>query len=239
MKIEGPKPPGASRVSRAGAAKASGATQGVAGAREISDTTSILGVPEGDITPKVREAIMGLMEEVSRLREELRRSQGRIQHLEHLADQDSLLPINNRRAFVRELNRAISMGQRYSYPSTVVYFDVDNMKAINDELGHPAGDAALTLITEKLKENVRDSDVIGRLGGDEFGVILLQADEERGQEKAKQLADSIESSPLHFGGEEVQVTVTWGLYTFSGQDDASGALAAADEAMYARKRSRT
>lgn len=86
MKIEGPKPPGASRVSQAGAAKASGATQGVAGAREISDTTSILGVPEGDITPKVREAIMGLMEEVSRLREELRRSQGRIQHLEHLAD---------------------------------------------------------------------------------------------------------------------------------------------------------
>ena len=195
-------------------------------------------MPEGDITPEVPETVMSLMEEIFRLREELRRSQVYIQHLEHLADEDSLLPINNRRAFVRELKRAISMGKRYSYSSTVVYFDVNNMKAINDELGHPAGDAALALVTEKLKQNVRDSDVIARLGGDEFGVILLQADEERAQKKAKQLANSIGSSPLHFGGEEVQVTVTWGLYTFSGQDSATGALAAADEAMFSRKRSR-
>ena len=237
MRIDNTKRP--APAAGVGSYRKASTTAGSAPAPRAADAASVLGIPQNELTPKVQEAITQLMAEVDNLRQELDQSMSRVEYLEQLADQDSLLPINNRRAFVRELNRAISMGQRYSYPSTVVYFDVDNMKAINDELGHPAGDAALTLITEKLKENVRDSDVIGRLGGDEFGVILLQADEERGQEKAKQLADSIESSPLHFGGEEVQVTVTWGLYTFSGQDDASGALAAADEAMYARKRSRT
>ena len=239
MKIEGPKSTAPGRVTQARRTQAGGGAQEASSVRNIADSASIMGIPETDITPKVREAIMALMKEVARLREELQRSQGRIQHLEQLADQDSLLPFNNRRAFVRELNRAISMSQRYGYPSTVVYFDVDNMKAINDSLGHPAGDAALTFIVERLNENVRDSDIIGRLGGDEFGVILLQADEEQGQQKARQLAESIENQQLFYEGETITVGVTWGLYTFTGQDDASSALAAADEAMYARKRERS
>jgi len=90
----------------------------------IADTAEALGIPVTELTPKVRAAIRGLMAEVARLREELTRSKGRIDHLEKLADQDSLLPIHNRRAFVRELTRAISMTERYGTPSSVIYFDV-------------------------------------------------------------------------------------------------------------------
>lgn len=195
-----------------------------------------MGVPEAELTPRVRAALMALMEEVAQLRDELRQSKGRIEYLEHLADQDSMLPIYNRRAFVRELTRAISITERYGTPSSVIYFDVNGMKTINDDHSHAAGDAALIKVVEKLTEQVRDSDAVGRLGGDEFGVILFQADEASAQLKATQLAETIEAEPLHFNDDEIELKVTYGFYTFTGKEDAAEALAAADEAMYASKR---
>jgi len=70
---------------------------------------------------------------------------------------------------VRQLTRTIAFSHRYGVPASVVYFDVNNMKLINDEHGHPAGDAALCHIAGVLRENTRSSDIVGRLGGDEFG----------------------------------------------------------------------
>lgn len=234
MKIEGTKPasPGRTRTAgRTGTAASAGA------GRQIADNTAIMGVPEAELTPRVRAALMALMEEVAQLRDELRQSKGRIEYLEHLADQDSMLPIYNRRAFVRELTRAISITERYGTPSSVIYFDVNGMKSINDGYSHAAGDAALSKIVEKLTEQVRDSDAVGRLGGDEFGVILFQADENSAQLKATQLAESIRQEPLQYNDDEIELNVTYGFYTFTGKEDAAEALAAADEAMYASKRS--
>lgn len=233
MKVDGPKPP---KTGRPRPARSASEAAGEAGGRFVVDSASVMGIPEPELTPKVRSALMGLMEEVARLRDELERSHARIEHLERLADQDSLVPVYNRRAFVRELTRAISMTERYGNPSTVIYFDVDGMKRINDSLGHTAGDAALARVAECLKENVRDSDVVGRLGGDEFGVILFQADTEMARSKATLLVEKIESQPLVFNDDEISLTVAYGAYTFSGKEDAGQALAAADEAMYARKR---
>jgi len=202
----------------------------------IADSAEVLGIPAGELTPKVRTAIMGLMAEVARLREELSRSKGRIDHLEKLADQDSLLPIHNRRAFVRELTRAISMTERYGTPSSVIYFDVNGMKQIHDSLGHGAGDVALHRIAEHLRVSIRESDIVGRLGGDEFGVILFSADNATALVKANSLAATIEGDPLVYDEAVIKLTVTFGTYTFTGKEDAVQALAAADEAMYARKR---
>lgn len=206
------------------------------GAHQVADTAEVLGIPANELTPKVRAAIMGLMAEVARLREELTRNKGRIDHLEKLADQDSLLPIHNRRAFVRELTRAISMTERYGTPSSVVYFDVNGMKRINDTLGHGAGDVALHRVADRLRTSIRESDVVGRLGGDEFGVILFSADEAAAHTKAATLAEAVESDPLVYDEAVIKLTVTFGTYTFSGKEDAVQVLAAADEAMYARKR---
>ena len=197
----------------------------------------MMGIPEAELTPEVRRVVMTLMEETARLRDELNGSRGRIEHLERLADQDSLVPVYNRRAFVRELTRAISMTERYGAPSTVIYFDVDNMKHINDTYGHPAGDAALRHVAETLLEQVRDSDIVGRLGGDEFGLILYQIDADVAREKSVQLAREIAKQPVPFNDQELAVSVTYGAYTFSGAEDAGLALAEADKAMYAKKQS--
>jgi diguanylate cyclase (GGDEF)-like protein len=127
------------------------------------------------------------------------------------------------------------MTERYGAPSTVIYFDVNNMKHINDTYGHPAGDAALRHVADTLREQVRDSDIVGRLGGDEFGVILYQIDADVADAKSAQLAEAIAREPVPFNEHELAVKVTFGAYTFKGAEDAGEALAEADKAMYASK----
>lgn len=208
-------------------------------AAPVADSLAIRGIPEGELSPAVRAALQGLMEEVGRLRRDLEQAHMRIGHLERLADEDTLVPIPNRRAFVRELTRMISFAERYGSTGAVLYFDVDNMKQINDTLGHAAGDAALKLVAELLLQSVRGSDVVGRLGGDEFGVALAQTEPGAAHEKATALAAAIKGASLRWDGKPVPLSVAWGIYNFSGREQADSALAAADQAMYHRKRNET
>ena len=202
-----------------------------------ADTSAILGIPEAELTPKVRDAIMNLMREVETLRRELLRSNARLADLEKLADQDALVPLHNRRAFVREMSRLMSYAQRYNAPASLVFFDVNGLKAINDTNGHAAGDAALQLVSATLTESVRESDVVGRLGGDEFGVLLAYANEQQAREKAEQLDTAIANRPLEWEGKKISVIVAWGVYSFKAGEDVATALDAADKAMYAKKAS--
>ena len=189
-------------------------------ARSIADNANILGIPDAELTAKVRSAIMQLMEEVGSLRRELEQSRERITYVEQLADQDALAPVANRRAFVRELSRIMAFAERYDTESSLVYFDVNGLKPINDTYGHPAGDATLMRIADVLVENVRESDVVGRLGGDEFAVILSQADAPTADEKATSLVETIEARPLDWDGNEISINVSFGIYTFKGGDTA-------------------
>jgi diguanylate cyclase (GGDEF)-like protein len=233
MKIGDSKP--ASPVARSVARYAQTGEAASSAARPIADSASVLGIPDAELTEKVRAAIMRLMEEVESLRRELDQSRQRINYLEQLADQDALAPVANRRAFVRELSRIMAFAERYNSESSLIYFDVNGLKPINDTYGHPAGDATLMRIADLLVENVRESDVVGRLGGDEFAVILSQADAKTAAEKATSLVETIEAHPLDWNGEEIPMRVSYGIYTFRGGDTAGEALAAADRAMYEHK----
>ncbi|SLN35678.1 GGDEF domain-containing protein [Oceanibacterium hippocampi] len=229
--VSGPRPTGYSSEGRAAGAAAP--------SRDINDVTTILGIPENELTPKVRDAIMTLMREVDTLRSELDRSNKRLGEMEKLADLDSLAAIYNRRAFVRELTRLIAFADRYGEAGTasLVYFDVNNFKAINDTYGHAVGDEVLKSVAGTIVDNVRRSDVVGRLGGDEFGVILVQAEGARAQEKATFLVDSVRQNKYLHDGTEIEIELSFGVYTFRPGDEPAAALAAADEAMYAHKAS--
>jgi len=172
------------------------------------------------------------------IQRELEAARARITQLERLADEDSLTPIANRRAFVRELSRMIAFTRRYGPPSSVIYFDVNGMKQINDTHGHPAGDAALRHVAEILSKNVRESDIVGRLGGDEVGVILAQTNQEQANAKGISLAQAIGATPLRWGKFEIPISAAYGVYSFTGSDDAQVAIEAADKAMYKQKRVR-
>lgn len=188
------------------------------------------------LSREVREELARLSDEGNKLRHELSEARAHIAQLERLADEDSLTPIANRRAFVRELTRMIAFTKRYGVPSSVVYFDVNGMKQINDTHGHPAGDATLRLVAQLLLDNVRSSDIVGRLGGDEFGVILAHTNQEQANAKAVALAEAVSTTPLRWGGAEIRVSAAYGVYSFSGADDAHVAIEAADRAMYRQKR---
>jgi diguanylate cyclase (GGDEF)-like protein len=203
--------------------------------REVSDSASVMGIPEAELTPKVRTAIMTLMAEVEQLRQEIDTARKRLSQLEWVADQDSLLPVFNRRAFVRELSRVMSYSERYGTPSSVLYFDINAFKAINDNFGHAAGDAALELVTETLIQNLRESDIVGRLGGDEFGIILSHADRRTANEKAEMLAKRIGDARFVWDGQEIRLDVAYGVYSFKEGEDALRALEEADKAMYQQK----
>ena len=204
-----------------------------------ADAAAILGVcgiDEAALTPDLREAVTRLAAERDRLHDELAKARGRIAALERLADEDALTPLANRRAFVRALGRTIAFSHRYGVPASLVYFDVNNMKQINDEHGHAAGDAALRHVAMVLRDNIRASDVAGRLGGDEFGVILAQSDATQAQGKASALAEAIARTPLRWGKDSVRVSAAYGVHAFSGTDTPQQAIEAADRAMYAQKR---
>jgi diguanylate cyclase (GGDEF)-like protein len=236
MKISGPgASTGPAAIRRTGPAAKAAPAAAVA-PRQTADTAAVMGIPEVELTPKVRSAIMALMQEVDSLRRELERSKQRLLNLEKLADQDSLTPVINRRAFVRELSRVISYTQRYAAISSLIYFDVNGFKAINDTYGHACGDAALMYVVDVLTKNVRDSDVVGRLGGDEFGVILAQADDRQAREKAAQLARAVAAHPLEWEGKRISIEVAYGVYNFKQGENATEALAAADREMYAHKK---
>lgn len=204
--------------------------------RHIEDTVSILGIPLEEMTPRVQSAIMQLVDEVNRLRDELSRTHRRIGELATLADEDALVPVANRRAFVRELTRVISFSERYGAPCSLIYFDLNDLKQINDDHGHAAGDAALAHFAESLMSNVRDSDIVGRIGGDEFAVILLNSDAEAANAKASQLRQFLAEHPIELNGERKALHAAYGVYSFRPGVDASTAMAEADRAMYAEKK---
>lgn len=207
-----------------------------ASTRSVQDVATFLGIPEDDLTPKVREGIARLLDEVDRLRRDAESKELRIAYLERLADEDPLAPVLNRRAFVRELTRMVAHAERYGTVSSVLYFDLDGLKAINDAHGHGAGDAALAHTADILVRNTRGSDIVGRLGGDEFGVLLVQADEASALRKATDLAELVASTPVTWREATLTISASVGSFAFDGREEAQAVLDRADRAMYRRKR---
>lgn len=236
MKVTPKSTTGAPSVSPKTSVKQAQGSGGASSASATKDVTSVLGIPEAEFTPRVRDAIMGLMAEVDHLRQELEAMKRRLSSAEAEADQDGLLPVLNRRAFVREMQRIMSFGDRYDLAASLIYVDLDGFKAVNDTHGHAAGDAALLHVANLLIANVRESDVVGRLGGDEFGVILAKADLEQAQGKAASLAKIFEAQPFVCEGKAVPLSFAFGVWMFQKGESVGDAMANADKAMYASKR---
>lgn len=200
------------------------------------ELTALTGVPKEALTDAVRKALVTLLQDKADLNAEVERRRLREAELERLADEDALVPISNRRSFMRELTRAIRGLERYGTPGCVLYFDLNDLKHVNDRHGHAAGDAVLRHVTEILVRNLRASDVFARLGGDEFGVILMWADLETARAKAKALADLVRRRPLGWSGELIEVDLAFGACAFAPGQPADDVLSAADAEMYRCKR---
>lgn len=235
MKITGARTDPFSTMPRQALQKAGAQARGP---QPAGDTAAFLGLGAADLTPAVQGALTTLLSEIDELRTEVGRLKAKLAEVEDMADRDSLTPLLNRRALVRELGRIRTFALRYGSSASLVYFDLDDLKGVNDRFGHAAGDAVLTAVAERLAASIRDSDVVGRMGGDEFAVILVQAGAEVAEAKAQALVRAIEREPLQLGDWSAPLHVSYGVCEITQDLEPEEIVAAADRAMYARKRAR-
>lgn len=181
--------------------------------------------------PRKRADLDALSAEIAELRAQLAAA-------EKLADRDTLTACLNRRGFMRELHRTLSVVERYKRPAAVIYIDLDGFKQVNDTYGHAAGDAVLQHLARVLLDNVRESDAVGRIGGDEFGVVLNDVGAAEAARKAEALAAAIDGAAILHEGVAHRVRGSMGLHVLERVEDPETALARADEAMYAEKHAR-
>lgn len=172
------------------------------------------------------------------LLETVRGLRQRLAEVEELADTDALVPLPNRRAFERELARVIAGVARYGNSAAVLFFDLNGLKAVNDRHGHQAGDAMLLHVARQLKSSLRATDIVARIGGDEFAMILDHIDEAQARAKAQSLIAGIAVQPLEIGSASIPVGVSAGLAMILADDTVASVLARADSAMYAQRSER-
>lgn len=203
---------------------------------KLLEKLSLLGIPEAEMTPSVQFAVSALLEKLDDQTRELSRTKESLAEIERLVDVDCLAPIPNRRAFMRRLSWAINMHDRYGHPSTILYFDINDFKRINDELGHSAGDLAIRHVAQLLTSMMRESDFVARIGGDEFAVIMYHATEEAARKRGLRIVEKLTKTPFTFNGRHVVVMAAFGCYSVRIGDDAESCLASADMSMYVDKR---
>lgn len=195
--------------------------------------------PAGErLSPVTDAAVIDPYSEIERLRAEVEQLRLRAEAAEAAADHDVLTPALNRRGFVAAMKSAMAFCQRHEVPAVLLYLDLDGFKGVNDALGHAAGDAALVHVAEMMRANLRESDAVGRLGGDEFGLLMLNAGLDEGREKARRLAAALESDPFQWEGRSAGLGGSFGVRAFAGHTDPEVWLAEADAAMWVRKKGR-
>ena len=180
----------------------------------------------------------GAKAEIQRLKKKLSQAMTLIEQLQMSADTDFLLDIPNRRGFERELKRAVSYIKRYHATGALVVLDIDRLKPVNDTFGHAAGDQVLKAIAGVLRRQVRASDVIGRLGGDEFGLLLWNLTEADAHAKAAALEQDIDRLSFLFDGRTITAGASAGVAVLGPHSEPGRALEEADCAMYVRKAQR-
>ena len=158
------------------------------------------------------------------------------ERLRYLADYDQLTGLLNRRRFEEELKRELARSSRYGYSGAVLSIDLDNFKSTNDFAGPAAGDAVLSAVGRALRRRFRSSDIVARMGGDEFGVLLTEIDPTAARKTAEDLLVAVHKCRPTFGGRTFRITASIGVATFESDDATAGELLVnADLAMYAAK----
>lgn len=169
-------------------------------------------------------------------RQSLKRARRDAARIEQLAHYDSLTGLANRSLLGDRLDVMIAMAHRNAAPMALLLFDLDGLKDVNDALGHAAGDALLVAVAQRARDCVRASDTVGRLGGDEFLVLLPDTDREGARSVAVKLLEAL-AQPFDIGAERVCVSASIGSSFLPGPLlDAQALVGAADEALYAAKR---
>jgi len=154
-----------------------------------------------------------------------------------MAYTDPLTKTNNRASFKDTLQREIKLAHRNSSQLSIIFFDLDHFKNVNDNFGHECGDIALTSAANCIKDAVRGSDIVFRYGGEEFVILLNDTDTNGAKVIADRIRKNIENHTISYGMEIIKLTASLGISTLRESDDCDSVIQRADNAMYHAKES--
>jgi len=174
---------------------------------------------------------------LTELQAELAAERKKTKDLEAKVETDPLVNTLNRRGLERELNRAITHSNRYQTSVAVVFFDLDNFKAINDRWGHPVGDEALQTVAKTLNGAVRASDIVARVGGDEFAILLWHISASSALAKARAIEQILATVEIP-RARGASIGASAGVAMIGPLDCPDDVIARADADMYLRKSQR-
>jgi len=179
-------------------------------------------------TAAMRGRIVRLEKETEGLRENLRSSRERMLT-------DALTGVPNRLAFDERFKLEMARFKRHKQPLTLAVWDVDHFKKINDSFGHKAGDKALRIVATKLAQQVRETDFVGRYGGEEFVMLFINTSLQDALDKADAIREAIAAAPFRYGDKPLSITLSCGLSQLRANEIMGHLFERADQAMYAAK----
>ena len=179
------------------------------------------------LTPPISWYIIGLLLKIDQLEVEMRKA----------ATFDPLTGLFSRRAFLERADYTLDLAAREGFKVSVLLVDLDHFKTINDRFGHTSGDKVLTTFGKAITQIIRKSDVVGRLGGEEFGFLLPNTSQCQAWEFSERLHEVINNTVFDTGECAVQVTMSIGIVTVpTGENNIQKLLSMADKAMYHAKK---
>lgn len=190
-------------------------------------------------TPSIHwELINRVLAYAASAEQHISEQQARICELEALSSTDELTGLHNRRGLYDFMTRALSLARRHEEKGVLAFLDLDNFKQINDTYGHNTGDLALKTFAETIKSNLRESDFVARVGGDEFVFVLIHTSEEDGRKRALTIQKIADSTTLTLRDRELPLKASMGIIAYNGDSNYGQLMRSADLAMYKNKRAK-
>lgn len=155
--------------------------------------------------------------------------------LRRLATTDALTGVDNRRSFMEKANQELKRARRYGSPFSLIMIDIDYFKSVNDHYGHQTGDLVLQIMTRAIRSVLRESDIFGRVGGEEFSIVLIETGQKEAMAIGERIRSQIESLRIDTGKEKISITISMGLTSFRETDDFEAIARRSDKALYKAK----
>jgi len=184
------------------------------------------------VTSVLLIALLALGYAIYHLRQQIRHHKAQLKNMEEIASIDSLTLIYNRHMLDDLLKKQIAVAERYHPFLSIIFFDIDDFKVINDRYGHDVGDEVLVGLSELVAHSMRESDIFGRWGGDEFLIILPESTQKQAMRLVELLKERIDQYPFPKGR---KVSCTFGVAAYEVGDTPQTILKRADERLYASK----
>jgi len=158
-------------------------------------------------------------------------------HAEELANKDELTSLNNRRAFFEQGTQLFKQATRFQHPVSVIMIDIDHFKKINDNYGHSIGDTALRIIATVLQSTIREVDILARIGGEEFALVLPETGIDKAHKLAERIRQKISDKKITHKDETFHVTASLGIASCTITNQSlEDMLTKADDALYIAKK---